>query len=67
MLVRADEKRFHWCRVFAANDDFQFGAQAGLRLFNVAVYDVLDGNEDNPRITFARTLACPYKHCNLAM
>lgn len=55
MLVRADEKRFTDAESFAANDDFQFGAQAGTTNFYVAVYDVLDGNEDNPRITLLDT------------
>lgn len=55
MLVRADESRFTDAESFAANDDFHFGAQAGTTNFYVAVYDVLDGNEDNPRITLLET------------
>ncbi|ETX09491.1 amino acid ABC transporter [Marinomonas ushuaiensis DSM 15871] len=55
MLVRADENRFTDAESFAANDDFHFGAQAGTTNFYVAVYDVLDGNEDNPRITLLET------------
>jgi polar amino acid transport system substrate-binding protein len=55
MLVRAGENRFIDAESFAANDDFQFGAQAGTTNFYVAVYDVLDGNEDNPRITLLET------------
>ena len=55
MLVRADEDRFTDAKSFAANDDFHFGAQAGTTNFYVAVYDVLDGNEDNPRITLLET------------
>lgn len=55
MLVRADENRFTDAASFAANDDFQFGAQAGTTNFYVAVYDVLDGNESNPRITLLET------------
>lgn len=55
MLVRADEDRFHDAESFAANEDLYFGAQAGTTNFYVAVYDVLDGNEDNPRITLLET------------
>ncbi|MEO9275155.1 transporter substrate-binding domain-containing protein [Marinomonas sp. 5E14-1] len=55
MLVRADEDRFTDAESFAANDDFHFGAQAGTTNFYVAVYDVLDGNEDTPRITLLET------------
>ncbi|RBO85986.1 transporter substrate-binding domain-containing protein [Marinomonas aquiplantarum] len=55
MLVRADEDRFTDAESFAANDDLHFGAQAGTTNFYVAVYDVLDGNEDNPRITLLET------------
>lgn len=55
MLVRADEDRFTDAESFAANDDFYFGAQAGTTNFYVAVYDVLDGDESNPRITLLDT------------
>ncbi|REG82436.1 transporter substrate-binding domain-containing protein [Marinomonas pollencensis] len=55
MLVRADETRFDDAKSFAANKDLQFGAQPGTTNFYVAVYDVLDGNEDNPRITLLET------------
>ncbi|BFM49871.1 transporter substrate-binding domain-containing protein [Marinomonas sp. THO17] len=55
MLVRADEDRFNDAKSFAANEDLLFGAQAGTTNFYVAVYDVLDGNEDNPRITLLET------------
>lgn len=50
MLVRADETRFTDAASFAANADLLVGAQHGTTNFYVAVYDVLDGNEDNPRI-----------------
>jgi polar amino acid transport system substrate-binding protein len=50
MLVRADEERFTDAASFAANEDFLVGAQAGTTNFYVAVYDVLDGDEANPRI-----------------
>ena len=55
MLVRADENRFDDAESFAANKDLQFGAQPGTTNFYVAVYDVLDGDENNPRITLLDT------------
>lgn len=61
MLVRGDEGRFADAKSFAANDKLLIGAQAGTSPFYVAVYNVLDGNEQNPRIklmdTFASTVA----------
>jgi polar amino acid transport system substrate-binding protein len=50
MLVRADEERFTDAASFAENEDFLVAAQAGTTNFYVAVYDVLDGDEANPRI-----------------
>ncbi|MBD8066261.1 transporter substrate-binding domain-containing protein [Devosia sp. PTR5] len=50
MLVRANEDRFTDAASFAANDEFLVGAQAGTTNFYVAVYNVLDGDEANPRI-----------------
>jgi polar amino acid transport system substrate-binding protein len=50
MLVRADESRFTDAKSFAANEELLVGAQAGTTNFYVAVYNVLDGNEQNPRI-----------------
>lgn len=55
MLVRADEERFVDGPSFAAFDDGLVGAQAGTTPFYVAVYDMLDGNEQNPRITLFET------------
>jgi polar amino acid transport system substrate-binding protein len=40
---------------FAADEDLLVGAQAGTTNFYVAVYEVLDGNEDNPRIKLFET------------
>jgi polar amino acid transport system substrate-binding protein len=61
MLVRGDEKRFTDAKSFAADEKLLVGAQAGTSPFYVAVYNVLDGNEQNPRIklmeTFAATVA----------
>lgn len=50
MLVRADESRFTDAASFAADASFLVAAQAGTTNFYVAVYDVLDGDESNPRI-----------------
>ena len=50
MLVRADETRFDSPEAFAADDDLLVGAQAGTTGFYTAVYDILDGDEANPRI-----------------
>jgi polar amino acid transport system substrate-binding protein len=50
MLVRADETRFTDAESFAADASFLVGAQAGTTNFYVAVYNVLDGDEANPRI-----------------
>jgi polar amino acid transport system substrate-binding protein len=50
MLVRADETRFADAESFAADASFLVGAQAGTTNFYVAVYNVLDGDEANPRI-----------------
>ncbi|ESY44208.1 amino acid ABC transporter [Mesorhizobium sp. LNJC380A00] len=50
MLVRADESRFTDAKTFAAFKDGLIGAQAGTTPFYTAVYSVLDGNEQNPRI-----------------
>ena len=50
MLVRGDEDRFADAKSFAANEDLLVGAQAGTTNFYTAVYNVLDGNEQNPRI-----------------
>ena len=50
MLVRADESRFTDAKTFAADKDLLIGAQAGTTNFYVAVYNVLDGDEKNPRV-----------------
>lgn len=55
MLVRADENRFEDAASFAAFEDGLVGAQAGTTPFYVAVYDMLDGNEQNPRIKLLET------------
>ena len=55
MLVRADEERFSDEKAFAADPDLLIGAQAGTTNFYTAVYEVLDGDEANPRIKLFET------------
>ena len=56
MLVRADEDRFTDEASFIAGpDDLLIGAQPGTTPFYVAVYDLLDGNEANPRVKLFET------------
>lgn len=50
MIVRGDEARFTDAASFAANPELLVSAQPGTSPFYAAVYDILDGNEDNPRI-----------------
>ncbi|MCB9992773.1 MAG: transporter substrate-binding domain-containing protein [Hyphomicrobiaceae bacterium] len=50
MLVRADDDKITSPQSFTDNPDLLIGAQAGTTNFYVAVYDVLDGDEGNPRI-----------------
>ncbi len=55
MLVRGDESRFTDAKSFGAFKDGLVGAQAGTTPFYTAVYEVLDGNEQNPRIKLFET------------
>lgn len=55
MLVRADERRFSDAAAFAADPKLLVGAQAGTTNFYVAVYEVLDGDEQNKRIKLFET------------
>ncbi|MFQ6551539.1 transporter substrate-binding domain-containing protein [Aestuariibius insulae] len=55
MLVRGDEDRFSDAAGFAADEDLLMAAQPGTTPFYVGVYDVLDGNEQNPRIRLFET------------
>jgi len=50
MLVRADEERITDTSAFSSNTDLLIGAQAGTSNFYAAVYEILDGDEANPRI-----------------
>ena len=55
MLVRGDEERFSDAKSFASDDDLLMAAQPGTTPFYVGVYDVLDGDEANPRIKLFET------------
>lgn len=55
MLVRGDETRFSDGKSFAAVEDALVGTQPGTTPFYTAVYEVLDGNEANPRIKLFET------------
>jgi len=55
MLVPGDEERFSDAAGFAADDDLLVVAQPGTTPFYVAVYDVLDADEANPRIQLFET------------
>ena len=50
MMVRGDEERFTDAAGFAADEDLLMAAQPGTTPFYVGVYDVLDGDEADPRI-----------------
>ena len=50
MLVRAGETRFSTPAEFAADPNLLIGSQTGTTNFYTAVYEVLDGDEANPRI-----------------
>jgi polar amino acid transport system substrate-binding protein len=55
MLVRGDEDRFASAADFAADADLLVAAQPGTTPFYVAVYDMLDGDEANPRVKLFET------------
>jgi len=55
MLVRGDEARFSDAASFAADSDLLMAAQPGTTPFYVGVYEVLDGDEANPRIKMFET------------
>lgn len=55
MMARANEKRFSDAKSFKANAKLLVGAQGGTTNFYTAVYEVLDGNEKNPRIKLYET------------
>ena len=55
MLVKGDETRFTDAKSFAADDKLLIAAQPGTTPFYTAVYEILDGNEANPRIKLFET------------
>jgi polar amino acid transport system substrate-binding protein len=55
MLVRGDEGRFTDAASFKANPELLIAAQPGTTPFYVSVYEVLDGDEANPRIKLMET------------
>ncbi|OJT97338.1 MAG: basic amino acid ABC transporter substrate-binding protein [Rhizobium sp. 63-7] len=55
MLVRGDESRFTDAKTFGEFKDGLIGAQPGTSPFYTAVYNILDGNEQNPRIKLFET------------
>lgn len=50
MIVRGDETRFSDAAGFAADPELLVSAQPGTSPFYAAVYEILDGNEENPRV-----------------
>lgn len=50
MIVRGDEERFTDAASFAADPELLAAAQPGTTPFYVTVYEILDGDEANPRI-----------------
>ncbi len=50
MIVRGDETRFTDAASFAALPDLLVSAQPGTSPFYAAIYNILDGNEENPRV-----------------
>ncbi|MEM8957056.1 MAG: transporter substrate-binding domain-containing protein [Pseudomonadota bacterium] len=55
MLVNGDEARFEDADGFSANPGLLVAAQPGTTAFYVAVYDLLDGDESNPRVRLFET------------
>jgi polar amino acid transport system substrate-binding protein len=55
MLVRGDEARFDDAASFAADPDLLIAAQPGTTPYFVGIYEVLDGNESNPRMKLFET------------
>ena len=50
MIVRGDEARFTDAATFAAIPELLVSAQPGTGPFYAAIYNILDGNEENPRV-----------------
>lgn len=64
MLVRGDEARFADPAAFAADDKLLIAAQPGTTPFYTSVYEVLDGNEANPRIKLFETFGATVEALN---
>lgn len=50
MIVRGEESRFTDAASFAAIPELLVSAQPGTSPFYAAIYNILDGNEENPRV-----------------
>ena len=50
MIARGDEARFTDAASFAAMPELLVSAQPGTSPFYAAIYNILDGNEENPRV-----------------
>jgi len=50
MIVRGDEARFTDAASFAAIPELLVSAQPGTSPFYAAIYNILDGNDENPRV-----------------
>ena len=50
MIVPGDEERFTDAASFAAMPELLVSAQPGTSPFYAAIYNILDGNEENPRV-----------------
>ncbi|MCE6967315.1 MULTISPECIES: transporter substrate-binding domain-containing protein [Rhodobacterales] len=55
LMVRGDEDRFDDAASFAADRTLRMAAQPGTTPFYVGVYEMLDGDEHNPRIVLFDT------------
>ena len=55
MLVKGDESRFTDAKTFGANAELLIAAQPGTTPFYTSVYEILDGDEANPRIKLFET------------
>ncbi len=55
MMARVKEKQFSDAPSFKTNPKLLVGAQSGTTNFYTAVYELLDGNEKNPRIRLYET------------
>ena len=55
MMVRAREKQFSDAQSFKTNPRLLVGAQSGTTNFYTAVHELLDGNEQNPRVRLYET------------